>query len=186
MGFASFGVLKEALEQFYEGMKDSEYIVEDGDWSSFWSMTSIVMVKLGLYWLCQKAGNVKLGDAVNGDNATEGAATASYYVDSTMEALAQDHWNDCLSNVVAAFAVLCTLSNEHLWIVDPIGAIFISLYIIFSWYTTGKEQIEHLTGKAAPQEFIDELCETADNFDPKMVVSAVIPGVISYFSRGRC
>ena len=54
---------------------------------------------------------------------------------------------------------------------DPIGAIFLSCYIIFSWYATGKEQIEQLTGKAAPREFIDELYETADNFDPKMVVS---------------
>lgn len=54
---------------------------------------------------------------------------------------------------------------------DPVGAIVISVYIIFSWYSTGKEQIEHLTGKAAPREFIDELYETANNFDPKMEVS---------------
>ena len=93
-----------------------------------------------------------------------------------MEALAQDHWNDCLSNAVAAIALLCTLSNDNLWILDPIGAIIISVYIIFSWYSTGKEQIEQLTGKAAPREFIDELYETASNFDPKMEVSGFSMG----------
>lgn len=175
MGFASLGVLKESLEKLYIGVIKDESILGDEDWSSFWSMFSIVVVKLGLYWLCQKVGTVKSAEAAatnnNGDTMTEGAVTTSYYVDSTMDALAQDHWNDCLSNVVAAVALFFTLSNEHLWVLDPIGAIFISCYIIFSWYATGKEQIEQLTGKAAPREFIDELYETADNFDPKMVVS---------------
>ena len=172
MGFASLGVLKESLEKLYAGVIKDESILGDEDWSSFWSMFSIVVVKLGLWWLCQKVGNVKAAEAAkNGDNVTEGAVTSSYYVDSTMEALAQDHWNDCLSNVVAAIALFCTLSNEHLWVLDPIGAIFISCYIIFSWYATGKEQIEQLTGKAAPRDFIDELYEMADNFDPKMEVS---------------
>ncbi len=175
MGFASLGVLKESLEKLYIGVIEDESIMGDEDWSSFWSMFSIVVVKLGLYWLCQKVGTVKTAEAAasnNGDTVTEGAATTSYYVDSTMEALAQDHWNDCLSNVVAAVALFCTFSNEHLWVLDPIGAIFISCYIIFSWYATGKEQIEHLTGKAAPRDFIEELHEMANNFDPKMVVSA--------------
>ena len=99
------------------------------------------------------------------------SSTAGVYADSTLEALAQDHWNDCLSNAVAAAALLCALSNDRLWVLDPIGAVIISLYIIFSWYSTGREQIEQLTGKAAPAEFIDELYETANNFDPKMEVS---------------
>ena len=66
-----------------------------------------------------------------------------------------------------------TLSNELFLILDPIGAIIISLYIIFSWYSTGKEQIEQLTGKAAPADFIDELYEMAANFDAKMEVDVV-------------
>ena len=171
MGFASFGVLKEALETLYEGVEDgsSSSIMMDVNWSSFWSMLSIVFVKLGLWGLCQKVGHVRISEAAN--NAGGGAAPPKIYVDSTLEALALDHWNDCLSNVVAAIALLCTLSNEHLWLLDPIGAIVISLYIIFSWYSTGKEQIEQLTGKAAPRDFIDELYETASNFDPKMEVS---------------
>ena len=167
MGFASFGVLKESLETLYKGVWAKGYglennvtdsFIQDENWSSFWSMFSVVFVKLALYALCMKVGHVR--SIENGDD--------KYYVDSTLEAVAQDHWNDCLSNAVAAVALVLALSNERLWCLDPIGAIIISLYIINSWYSTGKEQIEQLTGKAAPSEFIEELYEMANNFDSKV------------------
>jgi cation diffusion facilitator family transporter len=161
MGFASFGVLKEAIEFLYEGITvGNGASMMDENWSSFWSMTSVVFVKITLWLLCQKVAQVK-----GTDN--------KYHIDSTIEAVGLDHWNDCLSNAVAAIALLFTLSNEMFWILDPIGAIIISLYIIFSWYSTGKEQIEQLTGKAAPTDFIDELYEMANNFDAKMEVDVV-------------
>lgn len=172
MGFASFGVLKEALEKLYEGVEHGSGKLDE-NWSSFWSMLSVVLVKIGLWVLCRKVGNIRIAEVAQTRGSME---TNTYCVDSTMEALAQDHWNDCLSNAVAAIALLCTLSNDNLWILDPFGAIIISMYIIFSWYSTGKEQIEQLTGKAAPREFIDELYETASNFDPKMEVSSFSMG----------
>jgi len=49
MGFASFGVLKEALEQLYEGIENGSMIMMDENWSSFWSMFSVVFVKLALW-----------------------------------------------------------------------------------------------------------------------------------------
>jgi cation diffusion facilitator family transporter len=170
MGFASFGVLKEALEKLFEGVEHGSGMLDE-NWSSFWSMLCVVLIKIGLWMLCRKVGNVRIAEAAHHQGTRGSAEMSAYFVDSTMEALAQDHWNDCLSNAVAAVALLCTLSNDNLWILDPIGAIIISMYIIFSWYNTGKEQIEQLTGKAAPREFIDELYETASNFDPKMEVS---------------
>jgi cation diffusion facilitator family transporter len=163
MGFASFGVLKEAFENLYNGIEHGSIIIDD-NWGSFWSMFSVVLIKIGLWALCTKVGTVK--------QSSDGETTQhTWLVDSTMEALAQDHWNDCLSNMVASIALLCTFLNEELWFLDPLGAIIISMYIIRSWYNTGKEQIEQLTGKAAPRDFIDELHETAANFDPKMEVS---------------
>jgi cation diffusion facilitator family transporter len=93
--------------------------------------------------------------------------------DPTLEALAQDHWNDCLSNTVAAVALLCVLKSPSLWFIDPVGAVFISLYIIYSWYVTGREQIEQLTGKAAPEELIEELMEIASDFDARMQVDCI-------------
>mmetsp|Transcript_872 Transcript_872/g.1063 ORF Transcript_872/g.1063 Transcript_872/m.1063 type:complete len:435 (+) Transcript_872:49-1353(+) len=91
-------------------------------------------------------------------------------IDPTLEALAQDHWNDTLSNGVAAIALLFVLRNPKLWWVDPVGAIAISFYIIYSWFETGKEQVEQLTGKAAPEDFISELYDIANNFDERITV----------------
>mmetsp|Transcript_6508 Transcript_6508/g.7473 ORF Transcript_6508/g.7473 Transcript_6508/m.7473 type:complete len:149 (+) Transcript_6508:553-999(+) len=45
--------------------------------------------------------------------------------------------------------------------------------VIYSWYETGKEQIEQLTGKSAPDELIDELYDLASNFDRRMIVDVV-------------
>jgi len=90
--------------------------------------------------------------------------------DSTMEALALDHLNDCLSNVVAAIALTAVIFRPWLWWVDPVGAIVISAYIMYSWFSTGREQIEQLTGKAAPADFVEELREIASNYDPRVVV----------------
>ena len=173
MGFASFGVLKEAFENLYNGVEHGSIIIGD-NWGSFGSMAIVVFVKIGLWALCTKVGSVKQSD---------GETLGTYLVDSTMEALAQDHWNDCLSNFVASIALLCTFLNQNLWLLDPIGAIIISMYIIHSWYNTGKEQIEQLTGKAAPRDFIDELHETAANFDPKMEVSIQIVDFIPFFCK---
>jgi cation diffusion facilitator family transporter len=93
--------------------------------------------------------------------------------DPTLEALAQDHWNDSLSNGVAALALVAAVHSPHLWCLDPLGAILISLYIIYSWFTTGKEQIEHLTGQSAPAEFIQELQDLANAFDDRLTVDTV-------------
>lgn len=145
MGMASFEILKESVEQL---VLDREVI--EGGPGSVWSMVGIVFAKLALLFLCKKSAN--------GKN------------DATLEALAQDHWNDALSNMVAAAALLFALSSPRLWFLDPVGAVVISLYIIFSWYSTGKEQIEQLTGKCAPEDFIKELHDLASNFDDRMVV----------------
>jgi cation diffusion facilitator family transporter len=113
----------------------------------------------------------------NNNNNTVAHARSKHVLqmaDPTMEALAQDHFNDCLSNAVAAFALLCNYySHSQLWFVDPIGAIVISLYIIYSWYMTGKEQIEHLTGRSAPDEFIQEIIDMANDFDERITVDIV-------------
>ena len=94
--------------------------------------------------------------------------------DPTLQALAQDHFNDALSNGVAAVALLFALRQPSLWFLDPIGAICISLYIIYSWFMTGREQIEQLIGKSAPDDFIAELTEIARVFDERIVEVDVV------------
>ena len=197
MGMASFEVIKESAVAL---IKHDPYLDETLNLVSFWTMLAIVVVKLGLWTLCNKASNRKTihsssNRSVNSQN-TESVQhsnnvhnessphdihksdqhhnTSSKAVvqlsDPTLDALAQDHWNDALSNAVAAFALVCALKSPTLlWFVDPVGAIFISIYIIHSWYLTGAEQIEHLTGKAAPADFIEELREIAENFDERII-----------------
>ena len=158
---ASFEVLKESTETLIYKSSTLEDLTLQEELFSFWSMVAIVVVKLLLLWLCQTASHRR----------SYGSSKAALQLaDPTLEALAQDHWNDALSNGVAAAALLFALYSDSLWFLDPVGAIVISLYIIYSWYHTGKEQIEHLTGKAAPTELIDELMELANYHDGEMVV----------------
>lgn len=152
MGMASFEVIKESIESLlYDG--DIKSRMSELPITSIWSMALIVLVKLALWFLCDRASQDRFRVS-----------------DPTLEALAQDHWNDSLSNLVAAFALLAAHLSHKLWFIDPIGAIIISLYIIYSWYEMGQEQIEQLTGKVAPQEFVEELHQLASNFDDRMTV----------------
>ena len=159
MGMASFEVIKESVERL--ASTDSSPFV-DASMASFWSLAGVILLKLGLLYLCQRAAELKFG--------TGSAHQTLQQADPTMSALAQDHWNDALSNGVAALALLVALRYPYMWWVDPVGAILISLYIIHSWFSTGMEQVEQLTGKAAPSEFLEELQEMANTFDERMIV----------------
>lgn len=188
MGMASFEVLKESFETLIN--KDSALVdmsLEDGFHSAL-SMAAIVVLKLLLLWLCNAASttrrnhlfairqpNVSSNDStvtdVQDDKQNASAKSLQLALsDPTLEAIAQDHWNDALSNGVSAIALLLALYSSSLWWCDGVGAIFISIYIIHSWYHTGKEQIEHLTGKSAPGELIEELMDLAEHFDERLLV----------------
>ena len=181
MGMASFEVLKESFETLLN--RDSSLLdmdLEDGFHSAL-SMAAIVIVKLMLLWLCNTASNTRRKNIhntvtdTNNNNTNNNAASSAKSlqlasIDPTLEAVAQDHWNDALSNGVSAIALLLALYKKQLWWCDGVGAVFISIYIIHSWYHTGKEQIEHLTGKSAPSEFIEELMDLAEHFDDRLLV----------------
>jgi cation diffusion facilitator family transporter len=148
MGMASFEVVKNSVIQLlYPTTTDPPSI------AALASMASIVLVKIALLWLCKKAARDKH--------------------DPTLEALALDHWNDSLSNIVACIALAAAYYSTLLNWLDPIGAIFISFYIIYSWYITGKEQIEHLIGRAAPEDFLTQVHEIASSFDERMQVDSI-------------
>lgn len=186
MGMASFEVLKESFTTLLYQDDTLQELSLQQEIFSFWSMIAIVIIKLLLLVLCQKASyrrpvstwtnaNTNIGNGngnganINNNNNMNGKA-AMQLADPTLEALSQDHYNDSLSNGIAAVALVLSLYSPNLWFVDPFGAILISLYIIYSWYHTGKEQIEQLTGKSAPDDFIDELLQLAEHFDERMVV----------------
>lgn len=102
-----------------------------------------VVIKLILYLVCRKVQN------------------------PTIQALAQDHRNDVLSNTVA---LVCGVIGTQLWnYADPIGAIVISLYIMGSWFTTGWEQIKMLTGHTARPDFLKKITWISLNHHPKIL-----------------
>jgi len=84
----------------------------------------------------------------------------------TVEAAAQDNMNDVISNAAALAAALLTQVKRWLWLSDPIGAVLISGYIIYSWAKTGQEQIDLLIGRSAEPEFLDVVREMAETHDP--------------------
>ena len=76
----------------------------------------------------------------------------------SVEAYAQDHRNDVVTNSVGVAAILLAAwKPEHLALLDPVGAIVIALWIICSWMSTALELISKLTGKTAPPDFVRRL-----------------------------
>lgn len=83
---------------------------------------------------------------------------------SSVRALALDHRNDVLSNIVA---IICGYLGSQEFMgkvgeygvvyIDPIGAIIISIYILVNWWKTGYEQTKLLTGHTADPNFLSKI-----------------------------
>merc|ERR1712137_126314 len=84
-----------------------------------------------------------------------------------VSALALDHRNDVVSNLFGVTTAM--LGYHYKWWIDPLGAIFISLYLMFIWACTGYSQLSSLTGKTAPPELLQALTFIARNHHPDIV-----------------
>ena len=62
----------------------------------------------------------------------------------SVEAYADDHRNDIISNTGVVLAVWITYTNPNLFFIDAMFAILICIYIISSWYETARDQIRKL------------------------------------------
>jgi len=91
----------------------------------------------------------------------------------SIEAISLDNWNDVISNTAALIAAILTRTNKHLWLADPIGAIIISVYIIWAWLKTAAEQINMLVGLQASPEFLSVVREIAETHDPSAQLDVV-------------
>ena len=60
-----------------------------------------------------------------------------------------------------------------LWLADPIGAVVISVYIIWSWAQTGLEQLDLVVGRAADPAFLDLVREMAETHDPTATLDQI-------------
>lgn len=111
MGVASFEVLKESLVTLFARTRLAPEL------GSVWSMLAIVLIKVGLLILCNRAKNARFGFSKH----------ALMLTDPTLEALAQDHANDALSNLVAAVALVSCITTRicGLWTpLRPFSSVF--------------------------------------------------------------
>ncbi|KAJ9292566.1 hypothetical protein DTO271G3_8635 [Paecilomyces variotii] len=70
---------------------------------------------------------------------------------SNVQALAQDAMTDVIFNVFSIiFPLVGTFTNT--WFLDPLGGLFLSLYIMMNWAKTAREHVHHLTGAAASSD----------------------------------
>ena len=88
-------------------------------------MASTVFIKFGCWFWCRLIKN------------------------SSVQALAQDAMTDVVFNI---FSIIFPLVGyyAHLWWLDPLGGLVLSVYVIVNWSRTSSTHIKQLTGAAAP------------------------------------
>jgi len=91
----------------------------------------------------------------------------------SVKAIGQDNQNDVISNIAAILAPAAAIANTDLWSVDPIAGVLISVYIIYTWVSTGYEQVEMLVGKRADPEFLSKIQSLAEAHHAKMQLDQV-------------
>ncbi len=114
-------------------------------------MSCVIGIKFALFLLCRAFG---------GDSESVGA-------------LGDDHRNDVVTNGVGIAAILVASRVPSVWWLDSVGAILLSLYIIVTWYLTGRENVSVLSGRAADDEFMLELANVAATHHQAMTLDIV-------------
>ena len=85
----------------------------------------------------------------------------------SIQTLAVDHRNDTVSNI---FSLLFGLLGTYVYkLVDPIGAIFLAIYIIVNWVAVGYTQLKNLVGHTADRRFLSKLTWMAANHDERIM-----------------
>mmetsp|Transcript_23683 Transcript_23683/g.42094 ORF Transcript_23683/g.42094 Transcript_23683/m.42094 type:complete len:475 (-) Transcript_23683:80-1504(-) len=152
MGLASFEVLASAATQLWKGFAQHQYPTLEFGALMYIILGATTALKIPLYFYCC---------LLEGSSASMGA-------------LAEDHRNDVLANMTALVtAGIASWNKDKLWMVDPIGAVLISLYIMWSWALITKEQLDKLVGHRAPDEFLDEVKAMASTHHDGMGVDVV-------------
>lgn len=140
MGMASLQILIQSFQRIVAGVSGS---TEEVDLSllSTLLLVSVVAVKSLLYLFC--------------------TAVLKKINSSAVEALAQDHRNDVITNSIGIGCAFLAGSVKSLWWFDCLGAIVLASVILYSWVNTGREQISMMVGRAAPAEFVGQIAYLA-------------------------
>ena len=90
---------------------------------------------------------------------------------------------DSLLDVVVAIAALIGIVGVRLgypWL-DPAAGLVISLWIIYTGYTIGMENIDYLMGKAPPEELLQEIKAAATGIDGVKDINTVRAHYVGHF-----
>ena len=132
MGMASFQVIVESIRSLVTGDHDVEL-----NTVQIVLFALIILTKLVLFIICR----VQLNSIPSLE----------------VETLAQDHLNDVISNSLSLLVAVLASHYRSLSVLDPIGALVISLVIVYVWVSKGKEHLDNLIGKSAPKETISKM-----------------------------
>jgi cation diffusion facilitator family transporter len=137
MSMASVEVIQYSASDLYYGFRGDKPVLHV-TYTMYLILAVGIGLKLVLYIYCRKVYDRTKSDS--------------------LEALAEDHFNDVLSNLAAVVTACVASSRSSLWWADPAGAIVISVVIMYRWWTIISEQIKKIVGYTAPKEFIEKVC----------------------------
>jgi cation diffusion facilitator family transporter len=146
MGTASLALMKEGATAIGEGLSSAPPVLHV-DAVTYAAMGTGVVLKVGLLALCW----------------------GLRHLNPTVGALALDHRNDALSNLVTltSVAVAGSLGGSW-WLVDPICACVIAVYVLTTWVETGWEQVRLLSGLSADPRTLSTITRIAAFHDPRV------------------
>lgn len=150
MSLASLQLIRESITKIIS-LADGSGSIPNVDIATIVITASTIVIKLILFLMCRRIDN------------------------PSIQALAQDHRNDVVSNSFAlVFGYLGSQDMKNrtgvgeLVYIDPIGAILISIYIAVNWWRTGYDQTRLLTGHTAAPDFLKKLTWMCMNHHPEI------------------
>lgn len=84
--------------------------------------------------------------------------------DVSVQALVEDHFNDCISNSASLASVV--LAQHIAWWIDPLGGILISCLIIRNWAFHTLEHCDQLVGRVASPHVLNLITFVACTHSP--------------------
>jgi hypothetical protein len=93
----------------------------------------------------------------------------AYRASASIAALAQDSLNDMISDVAALIAIVIVVQVPSAWWVDPMTAMLISVFLIYTWVRTGREHVIGLVGYSANKTQLAQITYLAMNHDARVL-----------------
>jgi cation diffusion facilitator family transporter len=132
MGMSALMVVTESAKILVNGFMGTPPALDMG-LAGYCVLGGTIVVKGGLYIYCS-AVFAKTGNGA-------------------VEAYAQDHLNDVVTNTLGLVAVILATEYQKLWYLDPVAGVLMGIWILVNWMMAGQEQIALLVGKVADAHF---------------------------------